>query len=222
MGYGRTLGNSCCVVILVLTAFCCLRPLHTWRHTWLDDKAVSLCKPWTLLQLHYKETYGVCRKPPYFAAAYKCHHVKYFTRWAAFKAASEPRPHTAHQVLRKIMLEGLDKFVTMCESAGPLLTLAEAHCLAAQGKQALLALQTIHSQNTSPAGIPLRCRPKCHGLDHICDELAQGNLENPFYHGTWNEEGLLGHLRKIVQRCHFATATKRSMQRSVVLKNADL
>ena len=122
------------------------------------------------------------------------------------------RPHDERLQLVAAMMWGYTSMLSVMQRAGQWLTDAEAQELERSRCAALLCNAALSGQ-----GPQFPMKPKHHLVDHMCRECVHPDgRQNPTWFWTFNDEGLVGHMKTLAQRCHRTTLSRRVSERYMV------
>ena len=81
----------------------------------------------------------------------------------------------------------------------------------------LIAWQHLASQCEQKGLLLFKLRPKHHGLDHMVSQLFRTKINPRKSMSCFADESFLGHLKKIVTKCHSVSVLRRFYQRYLIL-----
>lgn len=81
----------------------------------------------------------------------------------------------------------------------------------------LIAWQHLASQCEQKGLLLFKLRPKHHGLDHMVSQLLRTKVNPRKSMSCFADESFLGHLKKIVTKCHSVSVLRRFYQRYLIL-----
>jgi len=117
---------------------------------------------------------------------------------------------------RLIMMTNFAGFEEVCDRNGRWLPEGDREELAACMERALVCMNALRSAAMAEGRYFYHITPKCHMATHLAYDIAASGV-NPRRTTCYADEDMVGRVKKIVNKCHGASAGRTSLQRYAVL-----
>jgi len=121
-----------------------------------------------------------------------------------------------HAQLRYIMFQNFARFEEVCEEHDRFLPVPARDIVCRSIETALECLNTLHAECLAVRQFVWQIVPKHHMLTHIAYDFAARGL-NPRRVTCYADEDMVGKVKKIMSRCHGATAGRMVLERYAIL-----
>ena len=110
------------------------------------------------------------------------------------------------------MLSSFVKADVICRKAGRVFTVAEHRLYGRQIQRALQSYNYLAAESISKKEKNWKIVPKFHAITHI----AYDSRANPRRNSAYDDEDIVGQMKRLYNTCHVMTAALRTLQRYVL------
>ncbi len=139
----------------------------------------------------------------------KAAHTKAMLLWLAH--VSRTCAHDAWGRLRAVNCCSIAALTVLLDTAGPVLTVAQARRAQRLGRAYLLSHSELARQSAEQGMKSFKLTPKFHYFDHILEDLS--NRENPKWFSCMMDEDYMGRVTRVTGKCHRVSCVRRCLLR---------